>query len=286
MASALNWVHRDMPLPEAEAAMANPPGLVAVGTDLGVARLTEAYRKGIFPWFNEGDPVLWWSPNPRMVLMTDELHISRSLAKRLRQIERAQGAGKFDVIITTDLAFSETMHGCATRGNHVSRIGVEVDSATNPATWITADMKLAYHQWHEAGDVHSIETWVNGELAGGVYGVCLGRMFFGESMFSSVPNASKLALVHLVRFLANRDIAMIDCQMQTNHLASLGARAIDRAEFLAHVRRAVDEPGFVWPTGWIDSQGQCHAKLPDGVELKGIELKGTDPAIISYDRSS
>ena len=275
MASALPWIHPDTPLPEAQTALANPPGLVAVGTDLGVARLTEAYRKGIFPWFNEGDPVLWWSPDPRMVLFIGELHISKSLVKQLRQIERAQKAGIFDVLVTTDLAFETTMHGCATRGQPTARVATEIDSTT----WITADMKLAYHQWHQAGDVHSIETWIDGELAGGLYGVCLGRMFFGESMFSITPNASKIALVHLARFLEHRGITMIDCQMQTNHLASMGARTIERREFLAHVRQAVDEPGFVWPSGWIDSHGQCRAELP-----QGVQLKVTEPPAISYDQ--
>lgn len=256
MASALTWVHPETPLPEAETALANPPGLVAVGADLGVPRLIEAYRKGIFPWFSDGDPVLWWSPDPRMVLATHDLHISKSLDKKLRQIERNQRQGKFEVIVTTDLAFEAVMQGCASRGQ------------PGTDTWITADMKLAYRQWHAAGDVHSIETWVNGKLAGGLYGVCLGRMFFGESMFTLVPNASKIALVHLVRFLQYRSVAMIDCQMQTEHLASMGAHAIDRTEFLAHVREVVDAPGFVWPTGWIDLQGQCHEQLPAAVTLR------------------
>ena len=221
-----------------------------------MTRLIEAYRKGIFPWFSDGEPVLWWSTDPRMVLRIDELHISKSLHKQLRQIERRQINGCFNVIVTTDLAFDAVMQGCANRGHR----GTD--------TWITADMKAAYQQWHQAGDVHSIETWVNGHLAGGLYGVCLGRMFFGESMFTLVPNASKIALAHLVRFLERHDVTMIDCQMQTEHLASLGARAIERAEFLAHVRHAVNEPGFFWPTGWIDLQGRCHEQLPSGITLQ------------------
>ncbi|UOD51351.1 leucyl/phenylalanyl-tRNA--protein transferase [Orrella daihaiensis] len=277
MASALTWVHPDTPLPPAEMARSNPPGLVAAGMDLGIARLTEAYRKGIFPWFSEGDPVLWWSPDPRMVLMTDELHISKSLGKKLRQIEHLQNNGQFDVIVTTDLAFAAVIHGCATRGHP---IGAQLDGQPDSSTWITPDMKSAYWQWHQAGDVHSIETWVNGQLAGGLYGVCLGRMFFGESMFTRTSNASKIALVHLVRFLEHRGVTMIDCQMQTDHLASLGARSIDRAEFLSHIRQAVDEPGFVWPAGWIDSIGQCHQDLPSGVVLNL-----TDLSFFSYDES-
>lgn len=279
MANPLVWVHPETPLPEAETALANPPGLVAVGMDLGVARLIEAYRKGIFPWFSEGDPVLWWSPDPRMVLMTDELHVSKSLDKKLKQIERQQAKHQFNVMVTTDLAFAAVIDGCATRGHPIPK-QVEIEAEAENSTWITADMKAAYLQWHQAGDVHSIETWVDGQLTGGLYGVCLGRMFFGESMFTRATNASKIALVHLVQFLANRGITMIDCQMQTDHLASLGARAIDRAEFLAHVRKAVDEPGFVWPAGWIDSTGRCHPELP-----AGVELNVTEPSFFSYDQS-
>lgn len=260
MASPLTWVHPDTPLPEAESALANPPGLVAAGMALDTPRLIEAYRKGIFPWYSDGDPVLWWSPAPRMVLMTDELHTSKSLKKYLRQIERQQARGQFDVMVTTDLAFDAVMQGCASRG--------QPELERTDQTWITADMKQAYRQWHQFGDVHSVETWINGELVGGLYGVCLGRMFFGESMFSRAPNASKLALVHLVNLLNHRGIPMIDCQMQTEHLASLGARAIDRTVFLAHVRQAVDQVGFVWPRGWIDAQGQCHAELPAGCSIQ------------------
>ncbi|MCD8516215.1 MAG: leucyl/phenylalanyl-tRNA--protein transferase [Burkholderiaceae bacterium] len=277
MANPLVWVHPETPLPEAQTALANPPGLVAVGMDLGVERLIEAYRKGIFPWFSDGDPVLWWSPDPRMVLMTDELHISKSLNKKLKQIEHQQHDNRFNVIVTTDLAFAAVLEGCATRGHPIPE---QLDIEAKRSTWITADMKAAYQQWHQAGDVHSIETWVNGKLAGGLYGVCLGKMFFGESMFTLTPNASKVALVHLVQFLANRGITMIDCQMQTDHLASMGARSIDRAEFLAHVRQAVDEPGFVWPAGWIDRSGQCHPQLPPGVELNV-----TERSFFSYDQS-
>lgn len=267
MASPLVWVHPETPLPEAETALTNPPGLVAAGTDLGVARLIEAYRKGIFPWYSKGDPVLWWSPDPRMVLFTEELHISKSLQKKLKQIKRHQQQNQFDAIVTTDMAFDAVLEGCASRGQ------------PGTDTWITADMKQAYQRWHAAGDVHSIETWINGQLAGGLYGVCLGRMFFGESMFTLTPNASKIALVHLVRFLEHRGIKMIDCQMQTEHLASLGARAIERTEFLRQVRQAVDEPGFIWSAGWIDDNGQCHAQCP-----AGVELKVTEASLISYDQ--
>jgi leucyl/phenylalanyl-tRNA---protein transferase len=256
MAHPLTWIDADAPLPPAESALLDPPGLVAVGTDLGVVRLTEAYRKGIFPWFSDGDPVLWWSPDPRMVLHTNELHVSKSLAKQLRQIAREQGNGQFNVVVTTDRAFSAVIEHCANRG--------QADSGT----WITEPMKRAYRQWHQAGGVHSIETWIDGELAGGLYGVCLGRMFFGESMFSLAANASKIALVHLVRFLARHDVTLIDCQMQTEHLASLGARTVNRADFLTHVRNAVEQPAFVWPSGWIDASGQCHAEFPTATEPK------------------
>lgn len=259
MISPLTWVHPDAALPPPENALKDPPGLVAAGADLTTERLIEAYRQGIFPWFSEGDPVLWWSPDPRMVLMTDELHVSKSLKKQLAQIERAQSNGRFGVIVTTDLAFDLVMQGCASRGK---------STRESKDTWITADMYQAYHRWHEYGDVHSIETWVDGELAGGLYGVCLGRMFFGESMFTRLPNASKLALVHLVRFLSRQGVRMIDCQMETAHLASLGARPIDRADFLTHVRTAVTQRGFEWSVGWIDGSGTCHPEMPNTVKLK------------------
>ena len=248
MNESLRWIKADEPLPDASTALTDPPGLVAAGLDLSTDRLDEAYRKGIFPWFSDGQPVLWWSPDPRMVLYTDELHLSHSLKKRLRQIKRIQtSALQPTITITTDLAFDAVLNGCAQRGT---------DAAQD--TWITDVMQQAYRQWHRLGAVHSIEVWSNQTLVGGLYGVCLGRMFFGESMFSRCPDTSKIAMVYLVRFLKANGVSLIDCQMQTDHLARLGAREIKRTTFLTHVRRAVTEQALPWPRGRLTALGQIE----------------------------
>lgn len=196
--------------PPVENALAEPNGLLAIGGDLSPQRLLEAYRKGIFPWFNEDDPILWWSPDPRTVLFPDELKISRSLHKTLK---------KGDYHIRTDKHFAHVMRACA-----APRQG-------QAGTWIHPQMIAAYTTLHEMGLAHCVETWIDGELAGGLYGVALGKMFFGESMFSRVTDASKIALVHLVKQLQYWKFGMIDCQVRTGHLISLGAREISRMEF-------------------------------------------------------
>ncbi len=196
--------------PPVENALSEPNGLLAVGGDLSPQRLLEAYSKGIFPWFNEDDPILWWSPDPRMVLFPDELKISRSLRKTLK---------KDHYQIRTDCSFTQVMHACA-----APRRG-------QAGTWIHPKMIAAYTILHEMGLAHSIETWMDGVLIGGLYGVSLGKVFFGESMFSLVPDASKIALVHLVKQLQYWEYGLIDCQVKTGHLASLGAREISRVEF-------------------------------------------------------
>jgi leucyl/phenylalanyl-tRNA--protein transferase len=220
------WLDVDDPFPPVEQAFEDPNGLLAAGADLSPDRLIDAYRRGIFPWFNEGDPVLWWSPDPRMVLFVDEIKVSRSL-------RRAVNSGEFDV--RADTAFAAVMAGCAApRGDQ-------------DGTWITDDMTAAYRQLAGRGIAHSIETWKDGALVGGLYGVALGRMFYGESMFSLASNASKVALVHLVRQLASWGFELIDCQRSTAHLASLGARELRRAEFQALVTRLVEQPGVPGP---------------------------------------
>jgi leucyl/phenylalanyl-tRNA---protein transferase len=183
-----------------------------------MARLLEAYRHGIFPWFSDGDPLLWWSPDPRMVLVLDELHVSKSLRRTVR-------ARKFDV--TFDRAFEEVMRGCAE-----PRDGQD-------GTWITHEMSAAYAELSSRGYAHSAEAWVGDTLAGGLYGVAIGRMFFGESMFARRPDASKAAFVHLVTQLRRWGFQLIDCQMSTPHLASLGAREVPRRDFIREVRRLV-----------------------------------------------
>jgi len=213
------WLDGDSPFPPLESARREPNGLLAVGGDLSPRRLLEAYRRGIFPWFSEGDPILWWSPDPRMVLFPEELKISRSLAKALRNRPYE---------ISFDRDFEGVIRACA-----APREG-------QPGTWITPDMRSAYARLHQLGYAHSVEVRVDGELAGGLYGVALGAAFFGESMFARVRDASKIALVHLVGRLRAEGYGMIDCQMRTGHLASLGAREIPRAQFARRLRELVD----------------------------------------------
>jgi leucyl/phenylalanyl-tRNA--protein transferase len=220
------FLDRDDPFPPVELALRDPNGLLAAGGDLSTTRLLDAYRRGIFPWFGEGDPLLWWSPDPRMVLHVDELHVSRSLRRTIR-------SGRFRV--TMDTAFHHVMGGCAEpRGDHAG-------------TWITPEMMAAYGRLATLGYAHSIEAWEGDALAGGLYGVALGRMFFGESMFSRVSDASKVAFVHLVMQLRRWEMPLIDCQMSTAHLSSLGAREISRADFLRQVGQLVDRPRVPGP---------------------------------------
>lgn len=213
------WLDEGDPFPPVAKALREPNGLLAASADLSLPRLIAAYRHGIFPWYSDGQPVLWWSPDPRMVLFPDELRVSRSLRKRLR---------RGDYAIRTDGAFDEVMRGCA-----APRPG-------QSGTWITEDMIAAYGALHRQGYAHSVETWIGDELAGGLYGVAIGRMFYGESMFAHAADASKIALAHLVRQLARWNYGMIDCQMQTAHLASFGAREIPRADFIRRLGELVN----------------------------------------------
>lgn len=220
------WLSPDAPFPPLERALARPNGLLAAGGDLSVARLLAAYRRGIFPWFSPGEPILWWAPDPRMVLFPDEFKVSRSLKKRL---------ARADYELRVDTAFTRVMQACA-----------EPRDGTG-GTWISPAMIAAYGALHEAGYAHSFETWIGGELAGGLYGVALGRAFYGESMFARQTDASKIALAHLVRHLQAEGYGVIDCQMNTAHLASLGAREIPRAEFAALLDRFCIERGHIGP---------------------------------------
>ncbi len=220
------WLEPDDPFPPLERALKQPNGLLAAGADLSPQRLLSAYRQGIFPWYSQDEPILWWSPDPRMVLIPAELKIARSLAKTLR---------KRHYEVRFDTAFEAVLHGCATRGADPA-----AGSGAAGATWITDAMRAAYVHLHRLGYAHCAETWIDGELAGGLYGVAIGRMFYGESMFTRVRDASKLAMVHLVRRLERDGCGMIDCQMHTTHLASLGARAIARSEFSLRLPELVD----------------------------------------------
>lgn len=223
----LTWLQRDeLSFPPLETAMREPNGLLAAGGDLSPERLLAAYRHGCFPWYQEGQPLLWWSPDPRTVLYPEELHVSRSLAKKLRQ-------GVFDV--TFDRAFRDVIEGCAAPRDYAD------------GTWITTPMQNAYIKLHQIGVAHSVEVWQDGQLVGGLYGLAMGRLFFGESMFSRTTDASKVGFVTLVERLRDWDFKLIDCQMPTQHLASFGARTIPRRIFVEALAKYLDEPG---PARW------------------------------------
>jgi leucyl/phenylalanyl-tRNA--protein transferase len=216
----LPWIAVGSTFPALETALDDPNGLLAAGDDLSPERLLDAYRHGIFPWYADGQPVLWWSPDPRMVLMIEAFRLRRSLAKVIRN-------GGFEIRV--DSAFVAVMRRCA-----------EVPRPGQDGTWITADIVAAYSALHQRGSAHSVEVWRDDRLVGGLYGVCIGQMFFGESMFSLERDASKVALAHLVAMLRARGYPMIDCQQETVHLASFGARPIPRAAFAARVAALVD----------------------------------------------
>jgi len=207
--------------PQVETALKDPNGLLAMGGDLSLEWLLDAYRHGIFPWFNPGEPILWWSPDPRMVLVPGDIRITRSLAKRMRN------AG-FELRV--DSAFVEVMRACGAPREDVA------------GTWISEAMVAAYSRLFDAGYAHSVETWHDGVLVGGLYGVAIGRMFYGESMFSREPDASKIALVRLAQQLQQWEFGMIDCQMETVHLSSMGARTMPRAAFVTRLTELVNLP--------------------------------------------
>ncbi len=220
---SLPWLDEGSGFPDPETALEEPNGLLAVGGDLSPPTLLRAYRHGIFPWYEPGQPILWWSPDPRLVLYPPRLHVSRSLRKTLRR-------GRYR--ITFDHDFASVIHACAA----APRPGQE-------GTWITAEMASAYLQLHRLGHAHSVEAWQGDELVGGLYGVALGGAFFGESMFARAPDASKAAFATLVRHLEHWDYQLIDCQVTTGHLLRLGAEEIPRRRFLAELRHALRCPG-------------------------------------------
>jgi leucyl/phenylalanyl-tRNA---protein transferase len=255
------WLDDGTPFPPLSRALQDPNGLLAAGGDLSPRRLLAAYRKGIFPWYSEGQPILWWSPDPRMVLFPAEFRLSHSLRKRLR---------RGDFLVTVDTAFADVMQACAA----TPRLGQN-------GTWITDEVIAGYTNLHELGYAHSVETWVADghdaersdmvepslrrvaikavtakattrpelRLVGGLYGVAIGHMFYGESMFSHTTDASKAAFAHLVRHLRTAGFGLIDCQMKTAHLASLGAREIPRGEFAARLASLTAEAAAPWPRG-------------------------------------
>lgn len=223
------WIDDDTPLPPTHLALpaqSEAPGLLAAGGTLNLARLEEAYSHGVFPWFGEGQPVLWWTLDPRMVLPVGEFRLTRSLRKTLARFVSTPGCE-----IRCDSAFREVIETCS----RTPRRGQD-------GTWIVPAMVDAYCAWHAAGKAHSVETWIDGELAGGLYGVHLGRMFFGESMFARRTDASKIALAALVALCRAHHVPLIDCQQSTEHLASMGAREIPRDEFERHLATHVPGP--------------------------------------------
>jgi len=235
------------PFPDVGLAETDPNGLLAVGGDLHPERLLNAYRHGIFPWFSPGDPILWWSPDPRTLLFPGEIHISRSLRKTLRR--RRLG-------VSFDRAFPQVIAACS---------GPRRDGA---GTWLVPEMIAAYTQLHRLGQAHSVEVWQDGALVGGLYGVALGRIFFGESMFSRTDNASKVALVHLSQRLAAWGFVAIDCQVLSDHLVTLGAREVPRDRFTALLQRFARDPGRAG--SWDDGE----MSFPSGAAGAGEPAAG------------
>lgn len=229
----LPWLEPGDPFPDpasAWAAGSPAPGLLAAGASLDVPTLERAYRSGVFPWFSEGQPILWWSTDPRMVLRPRDFRLQRSLRKTIQRL-----LAQRRLEIRMDTRFNAVIQACAS-GPRKGQDG----------TWIVPDMIQAYGDMHSAGLVHSVETWIDGQLAGGLHCVAIGRAVFGESMFTRVPDASKIALAGLVAFCLAHGVELIDCQQDTAHLASLGAQPIARTEFLAAVRRGTQQPALPW----------------------------------------
>jgi len=216
--SSIPWLDSQPDFPPVESALTEPNGLLAAGGDLNPVRLINAYRQGVFPWFSEHQPILWWSPDPRCVLFPNQVHISRSLRKHIR---------KHQPQVSFDTSFARVIHHCASERE-------------DDGTWITEDMEAAYIELHERGVAHSIEVWQQDQLIGGLYGLAIGRCFFGESMFSLKANASKVAFTALARQLDRWEFAVIDCQVENPHLFSLGAELIDRQDFSSILKKYID----------------------------------------------
>jgi len=212
--------------PALEHAQQEPNGLLAIGGDLSPERLLQAYRSGIFPWFNDDQPILWWSPDPRMILIPQEFHCSRSLGKATR---------KAGLSVSIDQAFSQVIQQCSAPRSYAD------------STWITDSMLAAYHHLHQLGYAHSVEIWQDEKLVGGLYGLAIGKMFFGESMFSLQSNASKIAFKALSDFLQRNGFPLIDCQVYSEHLQSMGAREVSRKDFFQQVQALVNSPSH---TNW------------------------------------
>ena len=245
------WLDSNAPFPDVSLALTEADGaagLLAAGADLSPWRLLQAYQRGIFPWYSEGQPILWWSTDPRMVLYTDRFKIAPSLKKTLRRIANSMATGG-PYRVRFDTAFESVVRACA------------APRRDGAGTWISEDIVQGYTGLHRLGHAHSAELWRDGKLVGGAYGVSIGHMFFGESMFARETDASKVALAYLVHFLKLNGVAMVDCQQETGHLASLGAAPISRADFLAHLSDAVKKPSIKdWrPVDPLQKQSETFA---------------------------
>lgn len=221
MENKIHWLLPDDPpdsFPDVAKALRDPDGLLAIGGNLTPERIILAYRRGIFPWYDEGQPIMWWSPDPRAVIFPDEFHVSRSLRRTLRK-------GTYTVSI--DQCFNEVITNCA-------------NSRFETGTWITDEMLATYRQLHDLGHAHSVETWRGNRLVGGMYGLAIGRIFFGESMYSAAPDASKVALARLVHLLQHTEVKLLDCQVVSDHLLTLGMRPIPRKSFIGYLDQYVD----------------------------------------------
>jgi leucyl/phenylalanyl-tRNA---protein transferase len=252
----LTWLNRGDPFPALNAALDEPNGLLCAGLELNASRVLAAYQRGIFPWYSDGQPVLWWSPDPRMVLLPNNFRLHRSLRKVLRNAAYE---------LRVDTSFEAVMRACAE------------PRPEQDGTWISEDIIAAYCEIHRAGYAHSVETWVGSELVGGLYGIALGRVFFGESMFMRQTDASKIAFAHLVAQLTRWGFELIDCQQQTRHLASFGASPISRADFAERLGRLVHSDALVSRTGtWkFDDDLRVDfvhsAALPESVSLSSSD---------------
>lgn len=231
------WLDKNSAFPDVSEALTEADGaagLLAAGGDLSPQRLLNAYSHGIFPWFSEGQPILWWSTDPRMVLFTEKFLISHSLKKKLKGVQKSMHSDK-RWEVRFDTAFEAVMHACSAPRREAS------------GTWISSPIVNGYCALHKLGYAHSSELWLEGQLVGGAYGVCIGRMFYGESMFARTSDASKIALAYLVHFLRQNGVELIDCQQETSHLASLGASPIARNEFMQRMGHATAQPQIkVW----------------------------------------
>lgn len=239
---SIPWLEPHEPFPPVEQALSN--GLLAAGADLSLRRLLDAYHQGLFPWYNVDEPILWWSPTPRAILDCQQFKLSKSLAKKCRQLARQEQNADADWRVTTNQVFLQVIAQCSSLRQH------------KEGTWISNEIIHAYYHLHQHGHAHSIEVWYKKQLVGGLYGVKIGAFFFGESMFSLMSDSSKIALFYLTQYLQNHlGIRYIDCQQETQHLTSLGAHTIDRANFMTLLKQYTPLSTPDWGVGQLSHSG-------------------------------